>query len=276
MSYKTVLVHIDSGKRCAMRVEVAIGLAMQHDAHLVALYALAPYIPPAYVMMQMGPEVIEAQKHAVEAEMARAEEAFTRQTAAAGLSNAEWRTAIDDPVDAMSLHARYADIVVIGQSDASDASDVATNFPARLVLAVDRPVLIVPSVGSYPSIGKRILVAWNASREAAKAVTEAMPLLKLADNVIVMAVNPRYGEHGSTPGADIGLYLARHGVHVDVEMNPGNEIDVGNELLSRATDLSVDLLVMGGYGHSRLKEWVLGGATRTILESMTIPVLMSH
>jgi len=176
----------------------------------------------------------------------------------------------------VTLHARYADLVLIGQTDASDDSKVPTDFPERLVLAAGRPVLILPAVGKFATIGKRILIAWNPSREATRAVTDAIPLLQRADNVHVMAVNPKAGEHGSVPGADIGLYLARHGVRVDVKTDHGAEIDVGNELLSRAADLDADLIVMGGYGHSRLKEWVLGGATRTILESMTAPVLMSH
>jgi nucleotide-binding universal stress UspA family protein len=188
----------------------------------------------------------------------------------------EWRSAVEDLVDAMTLHARYADLVVIGQTDASENSHVPADFPERLVLAGGRPVLILPAVGSFATIGKRILVAWNPSREATRAVTDAIPLLQRADNVHVMAVNPKAGEHGSVPGADIGLYLARHGVRVEIKADHGAEIDVGNELLSRAADLDADLIVMGGYGHSRLKEWVLGGATRTILESMTAPVLMSH
>jgi len=276
MSYKTILVHIDPGKRCSARVEVAIRLARQYDAHLVALHAIAPFEPPGYVMAEMGPALIETQKHAAAAEMVRAEGEFTKQTSAAGFRNIEWRTAIDDPVDAMTLHARYADLIVIGQTGSSDRSNIADDFPERLVLAAGRPVLILPSAGSFPSVGKRILVAWNPSREATRAVTDAIPLLQLADKVHVMAVNPRRGEHGRVPGADIGLYLARHGVRVEVKTDNGAEIDVGNELLSRAADLDADLIVMGGYGHSRLKEWVLGGATRTILESMTAPVLMSH
>jgi len=276
MSYKTILVHIDPGKRCSVRVDVAIRLAQQHDAHLVALHALAPFEPPGYVMAEMGPAIIEVQKRAGAAEMARTEGEFSKQASAAGLRNVEWRTAVDDPVEAMTLHARYADLVVIGQTDPSDGSNIAADFPERLVLAAGRPVLILPSAGRFPTIGKRILVAWNPSREATRAVTDAIPLLRLAHNVHVMAVNPRHGEHGNVPGADIGLYLARHGVRVEVKSDHGAEIDVGNELLSRAADLDADLIVMGGYGHSRLKEWVLGGATRTILESMTAPVLMSH
>lgn len=276
MGYRTILVHIDPGTRCSLRVEAAINLARQHDAHLIALHALAPFEPPGYVLAQVGPELLEAQKRASIADLARTEREFLAQASAAGLRNIEWRAAIDDPVDAMTLHARYADLLVIGQTDASQDSNIAADFPERLVLAAGRPVLILPSAGTFPTIGKRILVAWNPSREATRAVTDAIPMLRLADNVHVMAVNPRRGEHGSVPGADIGLYLARHGVRVEVKSDQGAEIDVGNELLSRAADLDADLIVMGGYGHSRLKEWVLGGATRTILESMTAPVLMSH
>lgn len=276
MSYKTILVHIDSSKRCAVRVEVAMRLARQHDAHLVALNAIVPFEPPGYVLAEMGSAIVDAQKHATAAEMARAESAFANQTAQAGFSNAEWRSSINDPVEAMTLHARYADLVVIGQAEAAASPGTPSDFPERLVLAAGRPVLILPSAGSFPSIGKRILVAWIPSREATRAVTDAIPMLRLADTVHVMAVNPKPSEHGSVPGADVGLFLARHGVRVEVKTDQGAEIDVGNELLSRAADLDVDLIVMGCYGHSRMKEWVLGGATRTILESMTVPILMSH
>jgi len=259
-----------------VRVEVAIRLAQQHEAHLVGLHVLAPFDPPGYVLAEMGPALIDSQKHAAAAESVRAEQLFGKQTAAAGLSNIEWRHAVDDPVYATTLHARYADLVVVGQSDSTDGSNNGSDFPGRLALAAGRPILILPSAGSFPSLGKRILVAWNASRESTRAVTDAIPMLRLADKVNVMAVNPTAGEHGSMPGADIGLYLARHGVRVDVKVDHGAEIDVGNELLSRAADLDADLIVMGAYGHSRLAESVLGGATRTILESMTAPVLMSH
>jgi nucleotide-binding universal stress UspA family protein len=276
MSYKTILVHIDSGKRCPVRVELAIRLAQQHDAHLVALHAIAPFEPPGYVMAEMGPAIVEAQRTVAANELARSEAAFSKLVSAAGLRNVEWRSAVDDLVEAMTLHARYADLLVIGQTDTAEDLHVPADFPERLVLSAGRPVLILPTVGSFATLGKRILVAWNPSREATRAVTDAIPLLQRADTVHVMAVNPKTGEHGTVPGADIGLYLARHGVRVEVKSDYGAEIDVGNELLSRAADLDADLIVMGGYGHSRLKEWVLGGATRTILESMTAPVLMSH
>jgi nucleotide-binding universal stress UspA family protein len=121
-------------------------------------------------------------------------------------------------------------------------------------------------------------VAWDASREATRAVNDAIPLLASATTVTVLSVDPAIGrtEHGDVPGADIALHLARHGVNVRVEQTVSGGIGIGDLLLSRASDLGADLLVMGAYGHSRLRELVLGGATRTMLKSMTLPVFMSH
>lgn len=276
MSYKTILVHINSEKRCAARLEVAIQLAKKYDACLVGLHAFFPYTPPGYIMAHMGAEVIAAQQKLATEAMSQTGEVFRKQTSAAGIENKEWHTAHDDPVSAMSLQARYADLLVIGQSAAMDNPGVDKDFPERLILVAGRPVLVVPEVGDFPCIGKRIIVAWNASREAARAVTNAIPFLKGAEKVYLMAVQPKAGENENISTEQIVQYLSRHGVGVEVEESNAVEIGVGNELLSRASDLSADLLVMGCYGHSRVREWILGGATRTILESMTIPVLMSH
>jgi nucleotide-binding universal stress UspA family protein len=144
------------------------------------------------------------------------------------------------------------------------------------VPATGRPILILPYAGNITTSGKRILVAWNASREAARAISDALPLLKLAEKVNLIRIHPKHGEHPAVPADQLTRYLARQAVKVEVMTEHVADIDVGNELLSRAADLGSDLIVMGGYGHSRLREWVMGGATRTILESMTVPVLMSH
>ena len=150
------------------------------------------------------------------------------------------------------------------------------NFPERLILAAERPVLVLPNTGDFASVGKRIMIAWNASQEATRAITNAIPFFKLADKVYVTTVNPKSSNNDTIPCADIVRYLTSHGVRLEVKEHHDVNIDIGNELLSRASDLSADLLVMGCYGHSRVREWILGGATRTILESMTIPVLMSY
>ena len=276
MSYKTILVHVDPGKHCEKRLGIAIRLASNHGACLAGLYVFSPYLPPGYIMAQMGEEIEAAQNKIAVESMSRAEETFRKQTSAAGLDNVEWHNAYDEPVHAMAMQAQYADLVVIGQSDSTDDSGMAMDFPERLVLSSPRPVLIIPHTGDFPSVGKRILVAWNASQEATRAIANATPLLNSADSVYVMAVNCKSSKQEMLRSDNMVRYLERLGIRAEIKDLQNVEIDAGNELLSRASDLSADLIVMGCYGHSRLKEWVLGGATRTILESMTVPVLMSH
>ncbi len=278
MSYKTLLVHVDGGARAPVRIDIACRLARRFDAHLIGLHALTVFKLPGYarVAVEGGVQLAEYQAKLAAEAARQAKQVFERGVSAAGLTKSEWRESRNDAVEVVPVHARYADVVVIGQPNAADASGVEADFAERLLLSAGRPILFVPYAGNFTDIGKRALVAWNASREAARAVTDSIPLLREAKGVNVVAFNPDAAAHGEVPGADIGLYLARHGIKVNVSQQSADDVDVGNQLLSRAADLDADLIVMGGYGHSRLKELVLGGVTRTILQSMTVPVLMSH
>ena len=174
------------------------------------------------------------------------------------------------------MQARYADLVVVGQAD-PEPTATPSDLPETVALATGRPVLVVPHIGAKPP-GKTVLLCWNASREAARAAADALPFLKAAQKVIVLVVNPKVSAagHGAEPGADAAAWLARHGVKVTVQRDVAPDADAGAVILSRAADLGADLIVMGIYGHSRLREMVLGGASRTLLGSMTVPVLMSH
>ena len=136
----------------------------------------------------------------------------------------------------------------------------------------------MPYAGRFDTVGSHVLVAWNATREAARAVNDAMPILQKAEKVTVLSVNPPSEEAGGPawPAADIALHLARHGVTAEASSTVSLEIDVGNAILSRAADFGSDLIVMGGYGHSRQREFILGGVTRTLLQHMTVPVIMAH
>ncbi len=276
MTYKTILVHVDTGKRCQTRMDIAMKLARSHDAHLVGLNAVTALRLPAYAAAEAGTVLIEAQQRAFAEQAKRSKEAFDRAVAASGISKSEWRSSEADAVDAVTLNARYADLVVLSQPHAADQGAVEEDFAERVVLACGRPTLMVPYADSFKSVGERVLVAWNASREASRALTDAIPLLREAKEVKVIAINPDGDDHGAVPAADISLYLARHGVRAEAVTDYGDDIDVGNELLSRASDYSSDLIVMGAYGHSRMRELIMGGATRTIITSMTVPVLLSH
>jgi nucleotide-binding universal stress UspA family protein len=277
MSYKTILVHLDDRPRCVERLGVAFALAADFDAHLVGLYA--PGVPriPSYALAEAGPalrELVEKRR----ADAARqAERQFREAAARHGGARVEWRASEADAASAVRLSARYADLVVAGQPEAQDEGDLR-GLADELALAAGRPVLFVPYAGHFTAVGKRVMVAWDAGREAARAVSDALPFLQRAAAVEVVAFDPERARrnHGEAPGADIGLFLARHGVKVSVARQSGAGFDVGAQILSRAADASSDLIVMGAYGHARVRELVLGGVTRTLLEAMTVPVLMSH
>jgi nucleotide-binding universal stress UspA family protein len=279
MEYKTILVHLDNGPRSATRLELALGCAQTFDAHLVGQFALSSPRYPSYALAEAGATVEDAARRVRAAAAKKAEEAFHAAVNRAGRSEVEWRPSEDDALAATRLSARYADLVVVGQFDPNAKFDPGTtpDFAEELVLSAGRPVLMIPYAGRFKTLGKRVLVAWNSSRESARAVQDALPFLKRADAVQVVVFNPRLGpEHGDVPGADMGLTLARHGVRVQVAQQHAEGLDIGSQILSRAADVDADLIVMGAYGHSRLRELVLGGATRTLIQAMTVPVLMSH
>ena len=164
----------------------------------------------------------------------------------------------------------------MGQDGPNGSANGVGHLAEEVVLTSGKPILVIPYIGAGKAMGKRVLVAWDASREAARAVADAMPMLEQADEVMVLAVNPGNGAHGAEPGADIALHLARHGIKAEAQHIEAHDISVADVLLSRVADLSVDLIVMGAYGHSRLREIILGGVTRQVFEQMTVPVLMTH
>jgi nucleotide-binding universal stress UspA family protein len=275
MTYKTILVHLDHRPRSSERLGLACSLADAFDAHLVGLFAPGAPRLPSYALAEGGPllgDLLDKRN----AEMRGEAERRFRDVARRNGDRAEWRSSQADPAAAVRLSARYADLVVAGQPESGDEGDLR-GLADELVFSAGRPVLFVPYAGRFPVLGKRVLVAWDAGREAARAVTDALPFLQRAETVEVCAFDPEKGprNHGEQPGADVGLYLARHGVKVTVARQSAG-YDVGSQILSRAADVAADLIVMGAYGHARVREMVLGGATRTLLEAMTVPVLMSH
>ncbi len=279
MSIKDILVYIDDSGQVDARLDVAVGLAQTHDAHLAAIYATpgpftALYGDGGYVPA----DVIESQAAGARERAAAAKTRFEERTGRIGME-ADWREAEGDAADVVSLNAKYADLTVVGQSNPDDPQNYPNpGLPAEVALGAGRPVLVVPYVGVTHEVGTNVLVAWNGSREATRAVNDALPILERAAKVTVLAVNPRSGgaNHGDIPSADIALHLARHGVPAEASQTVSHDIEIGDIILSRISDLGADLVVMGAYGHSRLRELMMGGVTRDILRHMTIPVLMSH
>lgn len=279
MWYKTVLVHVDQGRDAGSRIAVAAQIALANQAHLVgaAMTGMSPYVFAAAGLNPAVPPLL-LPFDALREETELALDAFERQVTALGIASCEKRQVEDQAGPGMSMQARYADLLVISQSDrASLAPRLRADFPEYVLLNSARPVLVVPSGLPPAPIGKRVMIGWNGSREATRALTSAIALLKDAGQVDVAVLNPESeGDvHGPLAGADIALFLARHGVKVDVRVLSG-VADVGNALLSMAADAGADLLVMGAYGHSRIGEILLGGATRTLLASARLPLWMAR
>jgi nucleotide-binding universal stress UspA family protein len=276
MALRDLLVHVDNDPGCISRIDVAVMLAAAHGAHLTGFHAMGwPWVP-GYVEVPLPVSVLEEQRRLLDERARRAETRFHERLRHGGIAG-EWRQAEGDIVRAARLHARYADLTVVGQGvDVEEAPAELAILPEEVVLGVGRPVLVVPRHGVVKTLGQRVLVAWNGSREATRAVHDALPILERAASVIVLSIDPDGEPDRRMPGADIALHLARHGITVEASTTHGLNTAVGDILLSRAFDLGADLIVMGAYGHSRLREVVLGGATRHMLQHMTVPVLMSH
>jgi len=277
MTFKSLLVHLDASPACARRTALAMQLAQDFDAHLAGVGVVQPLVIPGSNHPEAVVRLLQEQWERSRQEARRLVSGFAEGARQAGIALVDGRLDEGEPEDVVSVHARYADLVILGQPDAGRLVG-GTRLLEMVVLNAGRPTLIVPQSAPELRIAGTVLVAWNASREAARAVSDAIPLLVRAARVEIVTVNARPDPrgHGDNPGADIATFLARHGVKAGVSQTHATSVDIGEWLLSRAADLDAGMIVMGAYGHSRLREMVLGGATRTVLQSMTVPVLMSH
>ncbi|HXZ09372.1 MAG TPA: universal stress protein [Paraburkholderia sp.] len=275
MTYRTSLVHLDDSAHSDARIEFALELAERYDAHLIGLYVVCQdmFGPLVKTRDRLRLALIEAQARE-RSERARARFLAAGQRAARAV---EWRAPEGAAVEVTTLHARHADLVIVGQHNPDDpASWIARHFPDDVVMACGRPVIVLPHAGHVRSFADNVLIAWDGSREAARALADALPLLRHARFVTVTTVNRPHGED-RPQGIDVAAFLQRHGIEASFAILPRLAgVSTGKMLLDRMSDLHVNLLVMGAYGHRRIEERVLGGVTRTLLETMTVPVLMSH
>jgi len=280
MAARTYTVLVDDGARTAARLDAAVRLARDTDARLVGVYVVPDNDVGPAVATMLPPEALKGLMRAAGDAQVAAETGFRRACAALPSSNVAWRAPAGDPIVAALAHQRACDLVVLGQPD---PDDTRARFEGELVLAsllgAGRPILVVPYTGAQATLGKRILVATDGGREAARAIGDAMFLLERADEVVLL-VGGSEDAVGTTSiaqtGARLADWLRDHGIAARVERYEWQAGGGDQWLLSRASDLGSDLIVMGGYGHARMREIVLGGMTRTILREMTVPVLMSH
>lgn len=275
MSYKTILVHIDDSQRSDARVVFAVDFALKHDAHLIGLYVVCQdLLRPLFRRGEsLNLAVNEAQSAA---RQQRAQDHFTAAAQRAGI-NGEWRAPPGPAIENATLHARHADLLILGQQDPADpAAYVARHFLEDLLMGGGRPAILLPYAGRVKRFGDSVLIAWDGGRAAARAVKDALPILQCA-RLVKIACVIRHLEEGETAGLELTAYLERQNVRAGFTLLLHvSGVSTGAMLLNALADTNSDLLVLGAYGHARAEERVLGGVTRTMLESMIAPVFMSH
>src|SRR6516162_9703785 len=273
---KDIVVNLNVWTTASSASDFAISVAAAFDAHLTGIAFLHSPIVPVTGAGSVPAEVMVTQQD-YQAAVATMQERFADASGRAGIK-AELLTLSASLVSAGEQCGRIArrfDLAVGGQSEPETNASEGVIVEAALFDS-GRPVIIVPYIQKAPLKLDRVMVCWDGGRAAARAVGDAMPLLQRAGRVEVVIIANEPGKQDQIEGADVGAHLARHGLNVEVKSIPLGDIDVANVLLSHAADEGIDCIVMGGYGHARLREFVLGGVTRTILRSMTVPVLMSH
>lgn len=274
--YRTILVCFDTPERVDRLLDVALPLAASHGAHLVGLHVTPSVL--ADLATEISVEYLEATRKSLRETAAAVRSAFEKRAAVSDVST-EWR--VEEPTSpdfakAVTRHALCADLVAVAQSHASEWH--GGGLVTDVLFETGRPILFVPRDGHFSTIGERPVVAWNGTRESARAAFDAIPLMSGAEKVCVLAIDPHRGSgrEGLAPADDLATALARHGLPVEASVTYSGDISVGDTLLSYLADAGADLLVMGCYGHSRIREMLFGGVTRQILREMTAPVLMSR
>lgn len=290
MAPKDLLVCVDRTRAGLGRLRLACTLAQRWGAHLCAVHPLLPpmrapslphmldYGPAAVPGMIVGghPNFAEIGRPAGQDEIARS--LFEEQVRAHGIAG-EWHFVDDGDGEELIEFVKSADLAILGQLGREGRGDGAARFrPEEVMLAAGRPILVVPYAGTFETVGRRVLVAWDGTREACRAINDALPLIAEAEAVILFHVAAQPAALDlMRPALDRALrHLRHHGINARAEETPKGDIAVSDVLLSRAADLVADLIVAGGYHHSRWREAVLGGVTRELLAHLTLPVLMSH
>lgn len=275
MALKDLLVVLESGPEGDVATEYALSLAAATGAHLTATYATLQMIAPVSFMGDYPYEIIAK---AMESAQADGEAAFEKLRSAAPanvqLDYVPFTGFAGEAINQLSQLARHFDMTIMRQAS-PDEGGHAASLATGIILGSGRPAMVVPYIHRGPAKTGKAMVAWDRSMAASRALAGAMPLLQKAGKVEVVTVASRGGDGVELPGFNITRHLARHGVNAELrQLPPGN--DIAAILLSHAADTQPDYIVMGCYGHSRLREMVLGGTSREILKSMTVPLLMAH
>ncbi len=281
MTIRDIILHVDSQTETdanQKRQDYAISMAQAFEAHLTGVaIALEPMLPPM-VMGELPVSVLETQRQRLQAVAQHALDAFEERARKQGISyERNMLSALEASAsEAFAGRMRTADLAIIGQEEPDEGSMLHSLLIESALFESGRPVLILPYIGPDSFALSSCLIAWDGSREAARAVHDALPLIGKSTSVEILVVDTGQFAVDDEPGAALATHLARHGLKVNIKVIPAGGLDVASAILSYTDDVRPDLVIMGGYGHSRLREFLMGGATRGMLRSMTAPVFMAH
>jgi nucleotide-binding universal stress UspA family protein len=279
MKYKNILTHLDNSSGCRNRLEIAFGMARDFDAELTGIFVVPTYIVPSYVEAQIS---VDLMTDITEKALARAEETVTSYRQLAEAARVTLQTAVVEGqiIPILREHSKYADLMILGQDHPEDPDNASYGLADSLLFEGACACLVVPHSGKLATPGKRSLLAWNASREAAHALREAMPLLQRADTVVVLSSEPDDGNNelaNGHPHAQAVLKLLEsHGIEAISSGINNPDISSTDAIIAQAVDMDADLIVMGAYGHARLREIILGGVTRDLLKRAPTCLLLAH
>lgn len=280
MGLKNVLVLLDDTRNCTVRVEVATALARRHEARVAGVYVLPQSVlagaAATRAQQHVPSEMLEGQRKSV-AERAEYAAGLLRGAARrSGLASEPEvaQVTASGPAEALADYAKYGDLTVIGKPGSNEPGLGDHRLAQRVLVRSGCPLLVVPSSVQEPEAPKRVMIAWNGSREAARAVRDGLPLLTAADDVTVVTVNRSSGDRDDL--GRVSEYLRAHGLAPRHDRVAGRDLKTGEAIVSRSADGFADLIVMGAFGRSRLREVVTGGTTRRVLENATVPLFMSH
>ena len=280
MSYKTILVSLNEVGRLSELVAAAVTLARETGAHVSGLYVVPAVQVYPSVGFEAAPQVFEGNRSYFKDNGARVKQAFEEAMRREGLSHDFHQIDARTPViaDEVVASGRVADLVVVSATNPEEITGVERDFVEQVVMALGRPVIVLPYQGKAAISLNEVVIGWDGGREAARAAFDALPLLKQAGKVRVVRIDPQKDPslRGSVAGADLAEALSRHGVKAEAQGYPTDGQDEGQALMRCAEDCGAGLIVMGAYGHSRLAEFIFGGATRFVLNRLVCPVLMSH
>ncbi|MGB3743885.1 MAG: universal stress protein [Xanthobacteraceae bacterium] len=274
---KDIIVNLSVARNGSTVGNYAVSVAAALQTHLTGVAFIYDPVVPISGTGYIPADVIESQRADNETAAEAAIKDFTAATDRAGISaEPQMLTAsLTGAGDQFARMARHFDLAIVGQAQ-PEMSTMEQIIGETTLFESGRPIIMVPYIQKAPFKSGNVMICWDGSRTAARAVADAIPILGESSRIEIVSVTSERGKEDEIEGVDIGQHLARHGLKVDVHRISRGNIDVADALLSHAADSAADLLVMGGYGHSRLREFVLGGVTRSIFQSMTLPVLLSH